>query len=401
MKSINNQYFQLLNQTLKSYKRAIPSLLVDLGKLDKNIETLQNSIHPSMDFRIVVKSLPSIPLIDYILNKTASRKLMVFHQPFLAELSSYYGDDINILMGKPMPIQTAKYYYETLKNENRFEPSKQLQWLVDTKERIQQYIKLAKTINQKIQLNIELDVGLHRGGFSDINELNEALKLIEASKENVEFCGFMGYDPHAVNLPKIIRTSAKAFQLSNDFYQNCINLVKEQFPTLWNNNLTFNGAGSPTLALHQNETSVLNDISAGSCLVKPTYFDIPTLEKYAAACFIATPILKKFEHTTLPVLESFKSLFSWLKPAFRQSYFIYGGYWKADYCYPEKTNENQIFGSSTNQSMINTSSKIKLDVDDFIFLRPTQSEAVFLQFGNILVLRDGKIVDEWKVLRNN
>ena len=397
---MNNTYFKSLNQTLKSYKRAIPSLIIDLDKLDKNIATLQNSIQSSMDFRIVVKSLPSIPLIDYVLNKMSSQKLMVFHQPFLSQLSSYYGDDIDILMGKPMPVQTAKYYYETLKNDKGFEPSKQLQWLVDTKERIQQYIELAKSINQKIRLNIELDVGLHRGGFADIDDLNEALKLIETNVDNVEFCGFMGYDPHAVSLPKMIRTPAKAFQLSNDFYGNCIELVQSDFPKLWNNTLIFNGAGSPTLALHQNEKSVLNDISAGSCFVKPTHFDMPTLQKYTPACFIATPVLKKFEHTTLPVLEAFKRFFSWLKPAFRQSYFIYGGYWKADYCYPEKTSENQIFGSSTNQSMINTSSKTELEVDDFVFLRPRQSESVFLQFGNILVLRDGKIVDEWEVLQN-
>jgi D-serine deaminase-like pyridoxal phosphate-dependent protein len=36
-------------------------------------------------------------------------------------------------------------------------------------------------------------------------------------------------------------------------------------------------------------------------------------------------------------------------------------------------------------------------VDDFVFLRPPQSEAVMLQFGDILVLRKGRVVDRWPV----
>jgi D-serine deaminase-like pyridoxal phosphate-dependent protein len=396
-----DSYFQQLNQSLKAYKNAIPRLMVDLDRLDQNIQVLQTDIASSTSFRIVVKSLPALSLIDYVLQKTNSKKLMVFHQPFLSVLSNHYGNDVDILMGKPMPIQTAKHYYSTLKNKNNFAPSKQLQWLVDTAERIRQYIHLSKAINQKIRLNLELDVGLHRGGFQNLAQLKAGLELIAAHPNEVEFCGFMGYDPHAVKLPKIIRTPAKAFQLSNDFYKKCVELVREEFPTLWHDALTFNGAGSPTLVLHQNGESVLNDVSAGSCLVKPTDFDIPTLTDYQPACYIATPILKKFDHTTLPVLENLKSLLTWIKPSFRQSYFVYGGYWKAKYCYPEDATENALFGASSNQSMINSASKISLEVDDFVFLRPTQSESVMLQFGNILAVRNGKIVEEWEVLTNS
>lgn len=48
--------------------------------------------------------------------------------------------------------------------------------------------------------------------------------------------------------------------------------------------------------------------------------------------------------------------------------------------------------------MYNGSMTIDLKQDDLIFLRPTQSEAVFLQFGDILVYEDGKITDSWPVL---
>ena len=40
---------------------------------------------------------------------------------------------------------------------------------------------------------------------------------------------------------------------------------------------------------------------------------------------------------------------------------------------------------------------VDLQVDDWIFLRPTQSEFVFLQFGDIAVYDRGRIVDNWPV----
>lgn len=48
--------------------------------------------------------------------------------------------------------------------------------------------------------------------------------------------------------------------------------------------------------------------------------------------------------------------------------------------------------------MINSSSKKELQVDDFVFLRPHQSEFVFLQFGNILTLRNGKVNGKFSLL---
>jgi len=393
-------YFQNLNQTLKNYNRAIPCLLIDLDQLDKNIATLKANINPKAAFRIVVKSLPCIELIDYLMQKAPTQKLMVFHQPFLTDLAARLDQQADILLGKPMPIKTASYFYDNLPdNPKDFNPYRQIQWLVDTDQRIQEYIELAKNLGQPLRLNMEIDVGLHRGGFGNKEQFVAGLKLVEQHKDTVIFSGLMGYDPPVVKLPSIIRSQEKALQIANDFYEECKAIIQQQFPTLWNEDLIFNGAGSPTINLHKSN-SPLNDISAGSCLVKPTTFDIPTLEEYQPASFIATPILKSFTNTTLPAMENLAGLLNLVNSNNKKSYFIYGGFWKADYCYPEGTQQNSIFGASTNQTMINAPSATELEVDDFVFLRPHQSEFVFLQFGNVLAIRGGKIVEEWQVLKN-
>ena len=82
------------------------------------------------------------------------------------------------------------------------------------------------------------------------------------------------------------------------------------------------------------------------------------------------------------------------------SYFIYGGSWMADFYEPPGVKPNKIFGKSTNQVMINASDESKLEVGDFVFLRPHQSEFVFLQFGNILAMRNQEIKEEWSCIRN-
>ena len=50
--------------------------------------------------------------------------------------------------------------------------------MVDTSKRIQQYIDLAKQLGQKLRLNLEIDVGLHRGGFANLESLKNALNII-------------------------------------------------------------------------------------------------------------------------------------------------------------------------------------------------------------------------------
>ena len=393
-------YFSQLNQSLKNYNRAVPALLIDLDALDANIGELMKIIPEKAKYRIVVKSLPSKELVDYIMLKADTKRLMIFDQAFLSQISQYSDSTIDILYGKPMPVKTAEYYYDTLKTDQGFDPSKQLQWLVDTPKRIDEYIVLAKRKNLKLQLNIEIDVGLHRGGFKDIEALSNALKLIEANKDFVTFSGFMGYDAHIPKVPSILLSREKAYGVARDFYNACKDLVRQKFSSMWHQNLTFNGAGSPTVVLHNNGDSPLNDISAGSCLVMPTDFDIDTLTQFKPACYISTPVLKKYKNTTLPSLEGFTGVLNLANPNMENSYYIFGGSWMANYYQPEGINGNAIFGKSTNQVMINASNNTKLEVDDFVFLRPHQSEFVFLQFGGMLGIRKAKIEQEWSIFNN-
>jgi D-serine deaminase-like pyridoxal phosphate-dependent protein len=153
-----------------------------------------------------------------------------------------------------------------------------------------------------------------------------------------------------------------------------------------------NAAGSPTYKLHEAET-LSNDISVGTALLKPTHYDLDTLTEHVAAAYIATPVLKAVGPIELPGLDEKSRILSWWDPNQRQTYFIYGGDWMAEYESPTGLQFNASYGHSTNQEIVNASPEVGLKVDDQVFFRPTQSEFVLLQFGDLVAVRGGKIVD--------
>ena len=390
-------YFSTLNEELKERGAGTPVLVLDLDRLDHNLRTLNSHIGKKKHYRVVAKSLPCIELIKYIFRKTGTNRVMVFHQPFINLLAEELPDS-QMLLGKPMPLSAAKTFYQHLRPEHTFDPSTQLQWLIDNPERLKQYLQFAEKEAYTLLINIEIDVGLHRGGVNDTNELHRMLELIERHPEHLTFTGFMGYDAHVAKAPPLLSSRSSALQKSLDVYKTFYAYGKENFPNMFNRELTLNTAGSMTYQLYK-ETTLVNDIAAGSGLVKPTDFDLETLGDHEAALFIATPVLKKSKGLQIPYIEFMASVWGWVNPNWTNTFFIYGGYWKAEYHQPEGLCQNPIYGYSSNQEIATGSERIDIGVDDYVFLRPRQSEAVMLQFGDIVVTRGNKIVEHWPVFR--
>jgi len=109
-------------------------------------------------------------------------------------------------------------------------------------------------------------------------------------------------------------------------------------------------------------------------------------------------VIKALDHTEIPGVDGIGTLMAMWNPNRARTFFTYGGFWKANPESPAGLSVNPLFGRSTNQEMHNGSENITLQPDDWIFLRPNQSEFVFLQFGDIAVYDKGEIVDSWPIL---
>ena len=223
-------YFKALNEVLKKDGPYEPALLIDLDRLDQNIRALQKIVPEHMGYRIVAKSLPSPQLLSYIIERTGTQRLMVFHEAFLKQTAvDFPGSDV--LLGKPMPVKAAAAFYRefalaTLGGGTAFDPQRQLQWLIDTDERLAQYQQLAVTLGTRMRINIELDVGLHRGGLRTPAQLQPLLDRIMADPQHLEWSGFMGYDPHVVKLPRLLGSPQAAFAESQAIYRAFIDWAR-------------------------------------------------------------------------------------------------------------------------------------------------------------------------------
>ena len=97
-------------------------LVIDLDRLDRNIDRVVNSVAvaPAKTYRVVVKSVPSPALVDYVTTRANTRALMVFHRPFLQAMATLRPDS-DILLGKPMPMAAVATFYR--EHKGPFDPA--------------------------------------------------------------------------------------------------------------------------------------------------------------------------------------------------------------------------------------------------------------------------------------
>lgn len=388
----HDAYFSRLSEALAHEGLARPTMIVDLDRLDANIDATRRAMEPRA-FRVVAKSIPAAGLLEYVMRRGQTKRLMVFHQPFLnAVAASQPGADL--LLGKPMPAAAANRFYEHLK-PGAFDPTRQLQWLIDSPDRLRQYREIAQARETELVLNVEIDVGLRRGGLREPAELVAMLRAID-DDPRLRFGGLMGYDAHAA-LPETLDLRGREFGRVEARYRGFLEAWRTHDGGSDETSLVLNAAGSPTYRMWDQVDGLANELAVGSGLVKPLKFDLDTLEEHVPALFIGTPVLKASSTLEIPAIDVGPLHQLW-DPNRARTFFVYGGYWKAEPVSPPGLMTHSIYGRSTNQEMLNGSARVDLAVDDTVFLRPTQSEFVMLQFGPIAALRGDRIVDFWEPL---
>ena len=374
----HDRYFANLSAALRKAGIAHPVLVVDQARLDRNIAAARATLKPSgLPLRVVVKSLPAAGLIDHVARGMATNRFMVFNGAMLEIMAAR--PDADLLLGKPLP----EGEFAGLVDRIGAETASRIQWLIDTPARLKQYAAIAATRNMPLRANMEIDVGLHRGGFPDGKTLAGAVDLARPLP-HVTVGGLMGYDAH---VPKMSDPDA-AYAASQKLYRAAIGVLRDKLgidPAT----LTLNGAGSPTYARHARGTAA-NEVSVGSAFVKPADFDLPSLARHVPASFIATPVIKA-GRMELPGNEWLTGPLTFMDANAARAFFIYGGHWLAAPVSPPGLQYSDLYGRSSNQEMLTGSTSVALKPGDHVFFRPNQSEAVFLQFGD-LALFDGETI---------
>jgi D-serine deaminase-like pyridoxal phosphate-dependent protein len=379
----HSPYFAGISAALKRAGIAQPTLVIDRQRLDANIKTVREALAPTkLALRIVTKSLQAPALLQAVMTGTGTNRLMVFNGVMLDEMvRSQPASDV--LLGRPLPAMQVDAFLQ--RHADSPVPAAHPQWLVDSPKRLHQYVAVAQARGAQLRINLEIDVGLHRGGLPDADAVGEILDIARTEKR-VEVTGLMGYDAQVVGVP---------------FPQSELAHVKQRYADARAvlgsklgrdpDRLTLNTAGSPTYMLHLDDKAA-NEVALGSGFVKPLDFDLDTLSRHVPAAFIAEPVLKALDPARIPTIESLSGLIAAIDPNSRKAFFAYGGYGDAEPVSPPGLEFSSLYGG---RAMLTGSSRVDLKQDDFIFFRPRESEGTFLQFGDLAIYDGGEIVARW------
>ncbi len=255
-------------------------------------------------------------------------------------------------------------------------------------------MEFARAQKQNLRLNIEIDVGLHRGGVADTATLNNMLDMI-SNEPMAQFSGLMGYEPHIVKVPNILHNRAQAESQAKALYRVFREFaLRHPASRLAPEQLTLNTAGSPAYRLHIDNPDV-NELSIGSAVVKPSDFDSELLADLQPALFIAAPILKVGAFSLPYGAQAVSQLTRWWDVNQAKSVIIHGGEWRAQVASPEGIRASELYGTSTNQKVMTAAADFAYRAGDYVFFRPMQSEMLMLQFGALSIYEQGRISDQW------
>ncbi len=370
---MSDPYLTRLSETLRSHGVDQPVVAIDLDRVEANCRAAQAAADAGLDRRLVAKSLPCLPLLDHIRGLIPSSGLMSFSEPMLMELLQAE-KDTDHLIGKPLPVTSAARVLRTFPDA-----ADRVQWLIDTPERLREYLTLAETSQTALRLSLEVDIGLHRGGLK-VDQVAALARVISAHP-NARLSGLMGYEAHLAKLPGFLKSranksSAKAFAQAvaslPEGADYCLNT---------GGSLTFQSYRAPGPA---------TEVAFGSILVKPSDFDHATTTGFQPAAFLATPVLKTMSSNPLPGLE--------FLPQRKTHIAIFGGYFPGQPVHPGGFTYSSVFGRSSNQEVWTGRSSHAVKPGDIALIRPSQSEAVLNLFGTVLALREGQVIAEWPCL---
>jgi len=391
-------YFDQLAQDLDAAGIGTPQILIDLDRLDANADAIVAGIGQAR-YRIVEKSLPSIDLLGYVSNRTGSDRFLVLHLPFLPAILAGL-PAAQVLVGKPQPIAAVRQFFQSFPPSDWPAIAGRVRFLADTPKRIAELVQLASNVSLSLQVGVEIDVGLHRGGVRTPDDLPDVLSVFAANPALVSFAGMLGYDGHVANAPAPpgleAYTARQQWKTATATYQAFVDVLARQFPSLVRDDLVFNSGGTATYPLYQ--SGPVNDVAAGGGMLRSASYPDTFLGALSPASFIAAPVLAHYDSVELPLLRNVsKTVWS-----DQQMFTIYGGGWAAEFAWPPGAGLAPLVNDPENENLVPNQTWLvgpkspPVRPDDWIFQHPREADAIF-QFEDILLVRGGRLQpSSWK-----
>ncbi|MCG8413490.1 MAG: alanine racemase [Pseudomonadales bacterium] len=398
------QRFAAWNETLRASAAGRESAFVDLNAVDYNMKLVGKRLGSRIGLRLCAKSLPSLELLEYMMLAACTNRIMAFSEGMVRDLLLRFGSGVDILLGRPATVDALNRTFVTLDElgGSAPNPSGSVRWLVDTPRRMQEFAEFAANRHTRINVSVEIDVGLRRGGARNSEQLLAMLKTIDESPY-LQFTGFMGYEGHVPFVPLERSTPAAEFAAVQSRYAEFVREGKGAYPELFEQPLVYNSGGSRTYHLYTDDLdSPVNEVAMGSAFFYPSNFHNLPDSELRTATFFATPVLKRLDPAEtypdpdlLPDLAAENSDYEvWFT-------MVSGGFPGSQH-YPKglvttptsSSDPSRIVNMMPNQGRWMGSREVPLEEGDFIFYQPWEADAV-RWLAYLDVFRGEQLVDQW------
>ena len=397
------QRFVAWNATLRASAAGRESALVDLDAVDHNLRLVGERLGSKFALRLGAKSLPSLQLLEYMMLATCTNRIMAFSEGMVRDLLLRFGSDVDILLGRPAPVEALARTFTTLDELGEGpNPTGSVRWLVDTPERMREFAAFAAERGERVNVSVEIDVGLHRGGARTTDQLLAMLRILDESGL-LRFTGFMGYEGHVPFVPLDRGSPAAEFEAVQRRYADFVRVGREAYPALFEGPLVFNSGGSRTYHSYTDDLDTpVNEVAMGSAFFYPSNFHNLPDTALRTATFFATPVLKRLDPAeSYPDPEYLPGLAA-AQPDYEVWYVMVSGGFPGDRRYPaglvntptSTSDPTRIVNMMPNQGRWLGARDVPLGVGDFIFYQPWEADAVrWLAFLD--VFRGAQLVDQW------
>jgi Alanine racemase, N-terminal domain len=322
-------------------------------------------------------------------------RVMAFSEGMLTAILEEFGDSLDVLLGRPMPVEGARRVLA------RCPGARRVHWLVDTPERMASYASLADARRERLDVAVEIDVGMRRGGALDSSALLSILQVLEAHPDRLRFSGFMGYDGHVPAAQSFGFDADTEFAAVHARYDELVRAGARANPRLFGREPIYNSGGSGTYFRYTDEFSAtpVNDVALGSAFLLPADFDDLRALGHLPASFLASPVLKKIDPAEVPFALGYLPSLAESNPSLQVAFFMVGASFPGDIVAPEGLVQNPFIPGAgvvrnllPNQMLMNGSRSVPLSVGDFVFHRTWEGDG-------LAWLRGGAIAGEWETFR--
>jgi D-serine deaminase-like pyridoxal phosphate-dependent protein len=386
-------------ETYNYYKKIIknlslPSLFCDINLLDENIKIIQKLTKKKI--RLATKSIRSLEIIKYILNKSDQFQGLMCYS---GEEAKYLFENNldNILLG--YPIVDRNIIQDLIKMK------KKIIFMVDLIDHLKLLEEIGKETETVIEICIDIDLssiflfgavtfGVMRSNCNSLEKLDSLYQFIKKSKY-LKVNGIMGYEAQIAGISdinpnnyyifnmilRILKYFSKSLILS--FRKDCVEYLVKNGENLE----IINGGGSGSV-LFSDTDECINEITVGSAFLSGHLFDYYNDVKFKPACFYAIPITRNPS----------KGVYTC-----QGGGYVASGSFSKDKMPIIHLPKNVSFRSDEGFGEVQTPifTTLELKIADPIFLRHGKSGEIMEHFNEIILIGDGEILKKIKTYRGD